>query len=142
MDRDPRARMLGVQAPDRPRQQAGDQRRLAGDPQRPGAEVADLAGGLAQVVEPGIGSRHLAGEGRPLRRRHRAAVPAHEQAEAEIGLELGDRAADMRLADAEGAGRARHPAMAQHGAKQVEMGGIYHAQSAWTARERAFDDMG
>jgi hypothetical protein len=127
MDRDARARMRGGKPPDRPRQQTGSERRLAGDAQGAGAEFADLSGGVAQVVESRLRTLDLAGEGLPLRRRHGAAMPAHEQGQAEVGFELRHRAADMRLADSEGSRRPRHPAMAHHGAEEIEMGRVHHA---------------
>ena len=73
------------------------------------------------MVEPRVSPLDLAGESLTLLRRQHAAMAAHEQGEAEIGLELRHRAADMGLPDAESRSGPRHPAMAQDGAEEIEM---------------------
>jgi hypothetical protein len=52
-------------------------------------------------------------------------MPSYEQEKAEISLKLRHRAANMGLTDAKSRRRSRHPAMAHHGTKQVNMGWIH-----------------
>jgi hypothetical protein len=82
---------------------------------------------VEQVFEPGVGLLDLARERFSLLGRRCAAVAAHEKVEAEVGLKLRDGAADMRLADAERGSGLCHPAVAQHGAEQVQVSRIDHA---------------
>ena len=44
-----------------------------------------------------------------------------------VSLKLRNRAADMGLADAKSRRRSRHPAVAHHGTKQVDMGRVHYA---------------
>jgi hypothetical protein len=68
-------------------------------------------------------------------------MASYEQGKAEISLKLRDRAADMGLADAERRRRSRHPAVAHHGTKQVDMCWVHHALSAWKSKAMSFDGM-
>ena len=141
MDRDPRARMLGVQTPDSARQQAGGERRLASDAQRADSQFPYLVGGMAKLLKPDVGPFDLPRKGLPLLRRRRAPMPAREQGEPEFRFEPRNCAADARLADAEGGRRSGHSAVTQHGAEQVQVNRVDHSQSAWKHSNEAFDGM-
>jgi hypothetical protein len=83
------------------------------------------------VIEPSIRPLDLARESFPLLCRQSAPLPSHKQKKAEIGLKLRDCATDMGLADTESRRGPRHPAMTHHGTKQVDMGWVHHAYTAW-----------
>jgi hypothetical protein len=54
-------------------------------------------------------------------------MASYEQGKAEVSLKLRNRAADMGLADAKSRRRSRHPAMAHHGTKHIDMGRVHYA---------------
>jgi hypothetical protein len=58
-------------------------------------------------------------------------MPSYKQRKAKVRFELRNRATDMRLADAKRFRCSRHPAVTHHGTKQVDMGRVHHASSAW-----------
>lgn len=82
---------------------------------------------MPKLIEASICPLDFARESFSLLCRERASMASYEQGKAEISLKLRNRAADMGLADAKSRRRSRHPAVAHHGTKQVDMGRVHYA---------------